>query len=131
MSIKEKINSDYIKALKEKNVIEKTLLGTIKGELQTLEKNGTNVDDAATLSVLTKFTKSVKQMVEYGNSDAITELEILERYTPKQMAEEEITVLIKTTIENGATNIGEIMKVFSDKNADKKLVSTIAKTMLN
>lgn len=131
MNLKERINTDYIKALKERNLIEKTLLGTIKGELQTLEKNGTIVDDTASLSVLTKFTKSVKQMIEYGNSDAIIELGILEQYTPKQMTEEEITYLIKITIEGGATTIGEIMKVFSDKNADKKVVSTMIKQLLN
>jgi uncharacterized protein YqeY len=130
MTIKEKIEKDYIQAFKEKDNVTKTLLGTIKGELQTLEKNGTVVDDTITLSLLTKFTKSVKQMIEYGNTEAVAELSVLERYTPKQMTEEEITVLVRTTIENGATNMGEIMKVFADKNADKKLVSTIVRNIL-
>ena len=130
MTIKEKIEKDYIQAFKEKDNVKKTLLGTIKGELQTLEKNGTVVDDTITLSLLTKFTKSVKQMIEYGNTEAVAELSVLERYTPKQMTEEEITVLVRTTIENGATNMGEIMKVFADKNADKKLVSTIVRNFL-
>jgi uncharacterized protein YqeY len=130
MTIKERIEKDYIQAFKEKDTVTKTLLGTIKGELQTLEKNGTVVDDTVTLSLLTKFTKSVKQMIEYGNTEAVAELSVLERYTPKQMTEEEVTALVRTTIENGATNMGEIMKVFADKNADKKLVSTIVRNFL-
>jgi uncharacterized protein YqeY len=39
MSLKEKINADYMSAFKSKNVVAKNLLSVVKGEIQTIEKN--------------------------------------------------------------------------------------------
>ena len=47
------------------------------------------------------------------------------------MSEEEIVVEVEALIESGANNIGAIMKGFSGKQVDRKLVSTIAKNKLN
>ena len=37
MTIEKQIEADFISAFKQKNVITKQLLGTIKGEMQTLK----------------------------------------------------------------------------------------------
>jgi hypothetical protein len=39
MTLKEKINADYMTAFKAKDVVSKKLLSVIKGEIQTIEKN--------------------------------------------------------------------------------------------
>ena len=38
MTLKEKINADYMKAFKEKNTVKKNLLSVVKSEITTIEK---------------------------------------------------------------------------------------------
>ncbi len=39
MTLKEKINSDFMTAFKSKNVVAKSILSVVKVEIQTVEKN--------------------------------------------------------------------------------------------
>ena len=130
--LKEKINTDFMIAFKARNTGAKSLLGTIKGEIQTQEKNSQveNLSDEEVVKILLKFSKSLKQNIELGNEDSVSELEIVESYLPKQMSEEEIQSKINEVIGNGASNIGQIMGQFAKLPADKKLVSELARKSL-
>jgi hypothetical protein len=129
--LKQKINDDYIAAFKKKDNLKKNLLGTIKGEIQNQEKNlmVENLSDDNIIKILTKVSKSIKEMVEKSNGEnqknAIQELEIVQNYLPKQMDENEINNKIDELINSGISNLGDIMKSFSNLPADKKLVSQL------
>lgn len=132
--LEEKISKDHILAFKEKNVVAKSLLGTIKGEIQNQKKN-LMVDilsDEDCNKILTKFAKSLKETISLsGDEKSKIELEIVESYLPKQMSMEEIESKVISLLSNGVTNMGMIMKEFSGLPADKKLVSEIVKKNLN
>lgn len=132
MSLKEKISKDFIKAFKEKDVLRKSLLSTVKGEIQTIEKNQgvETLSDEEVLKILNKFAKSLKENVSLGDENSEKELSVIQEYLPKEMSQSEIESKISEIIGNGASNIGQIMKEFSNLQADKKVVSQIARQML-
>ena len=132
MSLKAKINADYLSAFKNKDVVTKNILSVVKGECQTFEKNNgiDNISDDEVTKILNKNVKSLKETISLmneGTSKELTkkELEILESYLPKQMSEDEIRVKITELIENGeANNIAEVMRIFGKLPADRSLVAS-------
>ncbi len=137
MTLKEKINSDYIEAFKAKNTVKKNLLSVIKSEIQTIEKNSQiqNLGDEDVIKILNKTSKSLKETLSLiSDSDKISsvkaELNLVESYLPKQLSVEEIQVKIDALVASGVNNIGQIMKEFSSLPADKKIVSELAKKSL-
>jgi uncharacterized protein len=130
MKLREQISTDYMTAFKEKNVVVKNLLSVVKGEIQTVEKNvGSELSDEDVVKILQKSAKSLKEMVASGSEQATIELEIIESYLPKQMSKEEITQKVTELVNSGITQMGAIMKEFSNLPADKKLVSEIFKKL--
>jgi uncharacterized protein YqeY len=130
--IKEQINKDYMIAFKAKNTVAKNLLSVVKGEIQTIEKNTgvENMSDEDVLKILTKTSKSLKEMVATGNEQAKEELSIIEAYLPKQMSKEEVVAKVTELVNSGITQIGAIMKEFASLPADKKLVSESIKEIV-
>ena len=112
MSLKEKISKDFIKAFKEKDVLRKSLLSTVKGEIQTIEKNQgvETLSDEEVLKILNKFAKSLKENVSLGDENSEKELSVIQEYLPKEMSQSEIESKVSEIIGNGASNIGQIMK---------------------
>ena len=133
MSLKETINADFMKAFKAKNMELKSFLGTLKGEIQTAEKNSMvdNLSDEDVIKILNKFAKNCKENIRMANDEkSKVELEIVEAYLPKQLSAEEIQSKIDSLVASGVKNIGMIMKEFSTLPADKKLVSELVKKAL-
>ena len=130
--IKEQINKDYMIAFKAKNTVAKNLLSVVKGEIQTIEKNTgvENMSDEDVLKILTKTSKSLKEMVATGSEQAKEELSIIEAYLPKQMSKEEVTAKVTELVNSGITQIGAIMKEFATLPADKKMVSESIKEVI-
>lgn len=127
--LKEKINSDYINAIKSKDTMSKNLLSVVKGEIQTIEKNQgiSSLSDEEIIKILNKMAKSLRESIQISKDspDLATELAIIEGYLPKQMTEPEIISLINELIVTGASNMGEIMAAFSTLPVDRKLVSQL------
>jgi uncharacterized protein YqeY len=119
-------------AFKAKNTVAKNLLSVVKGEIQTIEKNTgvENMSDEDVLKILTKTSKSLKEMVATGSEQAKEELSIIEAYLPKQMSKEEVTAKVTELVNSGVTQIGAIMKEFASLPADKKLVSESIKEIV-
>ena len=133
MTLKEKINKDYIEAFKAKNTVKKNLLSVIKGEIQTIEKNSMveNLSDEEVIKILNKFAKNCKENIRLANDEkSKVELVVIESYLPKQLSSEEIQSKIESLVASGVKNIGQIMKEFSTLPADKKIVSEMAKKAL-
>ena len=130
--IKEQINKDYMIAFKAKNTVAKNLLSVVKGEIQTIEKNTgvENMSDEDVLKILTKTSKSLKEMVATGNEQAKEELSIIEAYLPKQMSKDEVVAKVTELVNSGVTQIGAIMKEFASLPADKKMVSETIKEIV-
>jgi uncharacterized protein len=133
MSIEMKINADFMAAFKARNTEVKTLLGTVKGEMQNLKKNlkVETLSDESAIELLSKFAKNMKETIRLtGDETAKSELAIIETYLPKQMSEMEVNAKLDEAIASGATNIGAIMKAFAGLPVDKKMLSELAKTKM-
>jgi len=133
MTLKEKINADFMTAFKSKNMVAKSILSVVKGEIQTVEKNtgSDNLSDAEVTKILTKTVKSLKETIALANDEkSKLELEVLEVYLPKQMSKEEVTSKVNELVGLGITQIGAIMKEFASLPADKKMVSEVIKEVI-
>jgi len=133
MTLKEKINTDFMTAFKSKNMISKNILSVIKGEIQTIEKNigSDNLSDDEVTKILTKTVKSLKETITLGNDEkSKLELVIIEAYLPKQMSKEEVTSKVTELVNSGITQIGAIMKEFATLPVDKKMVSESIKEVI-
>jgi uncharacterized protein YqeY len=133
MTLKEKINADFMTAFKSKNMVAKSILSVVKGEIQTVEKNvGTdNLSDAEVTKILTKTVKSLKETIALSNDEkSKIELSVVEVYLPKQMSKEEVTAKVTELVNSGITQIGAIMKEFATLPADKKMVSESIKEVI-
>lgn len=133
MTLKEKINTDFMTAFKSKNMISKNILSVIKGEIQTIEKNigSDNLSDDEVTKILTKTVKSLKETITLGNDEkSKLELVVIEAYLPKQMSKEEVTSKVTELVNSGITQIGAIMKEFATLPVDKKMVSESIKEVI-
>jgi len=123
--------------------------GTIRmflSEVQRFEiDNKEEVDDAKVLQIINKMIKqrndSISQFKEGGREDLADkeqqEVEILSKYKPEQLSEEDITEKVKSAIEEtGAESMQDIGKVMGvlklalAGSADMGLVSKIVKDQL-
>jgi uncharacterized protein YqeY len=132
-TLKERINKDFVEALKNKRREEKTFLGVIKGELQNQEGRGVESTDENVLKVLKKTQKSLKETLSKGDESVKDELEILNRYLPELMSEDKVREIVSSLVSEGKTNIGLIMKEFNTTyrgQADNTLVKEIAESMI-
>ena len=133
MTLKEKINADFMIAFKSKNMLVKSILSVVKGEIQTVEKNvgSDNLSDAEVTKILTKTVKSLKETITLTNDEkSKVELSVIEVYLPTQMSKEEVTAKVTELVNSGITQIGAIMKEFATLPADKKMVSESIKEVI-
>ncbi len=144
MLLKEKINSDLKEALKAGNAEKRDTLRFIVSAIKNAEiekiKKEEGLNDEEVIEVVSRQIKQRKDSVEQykkGNRPDLAEkenkeIEILLKYLPKQLSEEEIRKEVKKTIlQIGASsaNFGKIMgeamrnlKGKADGNAVKKIL---------
>ena len=136
MSLREKINTHFNNALKNK---EKTLISTLRLILAAIkEKDIANrtvekkdpVNDGEIVKVLKKMKKQRQDSAELykkGGRDELlkgeeAEIKIIDSFLPKQLSEEETKKICKEAIESlGASSIkdmGKIMGVLKKKYSD-------------
>lgn len=130
-TIFDNIKKSHLNARKTKDVFLRDTLGVIIGDLQTAEKNGFVIDDKKVVSILKKSKSDAESNFERVNDDKFNkEIEIYDKFIPKQMSSEEIKKVIK---ENNFSNIGQAMGFFKQNFSgqyDGKLVSSIVKESL-
>ena len=130
----------------DKNDLVRDTIRMFLSEVQRFEiDNKEEVDDAKALQIINKMIKqrndSISQFKEGGREDLADkeqqEVEILSKYKPEQLSEEEITEKVKSAIEEtGAESIQDIGKVMGvlksalAGSADMGLVSKIVKDQL-
>ena len=130
----------------DKNDLVRDTIRMFLSEVQRFEiDNKKEVDDAKALQIINKMIKqrndSISQFKEGGREDLADkeqqEVEILSKYKPEQLSEEDITEKVKSAIEEtGAESmqdIGKVMGVLKSAlagSADMGLVSKIVKDQL-
>ena len=130
----------------DKNDLIRDTIRMFLSEVQRFEiDNKKEVDDAKALQIINKMIKqrndSIFQFKEGGREDLADkeqqEVEILSKYKPEQLSEEDITEKVKSAIEEtGAESmqdIGKVMGVLKSAlagSADMGLVSKIVKDQL-
>ena len=130
----------------DKNDLVRDTIRMFLSEVQRFEiDNKEKVNDAKALQIINKMIKqrndSISQFKEGGREDLADkeqqEVEILSKYKPEQLSEEDITEKVKSAIEEtGAESmqdIGKVMGVLKSAlagSADMGLVSKIVKDQL-
>jgi len=146
MSLKEKINQNFIVAFKNKNMFLKDTLGSLKAKITEAEKKNKNTElkDEEIYGVLSSMIKQREQAIEiYSKNDSeqakinaqkeIDEIFILKEYLPMQLSDEEIKKIINENVISVQSDpkrvMGDIMKYFNTNYKgqfdNKRLTSVI------
>ena len=148
MSLKQTIDNDIKKAMLAKAKEELEALRSIKSQilLAETEKGGSgDIGQDVEMKLLTKAAKQRKESADIfqkeGREDLakreIFQLEVINRYLPKQLSESEITEELKKIIATvgakGPQDMGKVMGTATKQlagKADGKLISDIVKKLL-
>jgi len=150
MTLKEKINSDLKDAMKAKDEAALRGIRAIKAAIILAETSEGRASKELTpeeeISLLQKLIKQRKESVDIylknGKEDLAKieqeEIQIIEKYLPKPLSQEELEAIIKEVVnQENATSIkdmGKVMKSLQPKvmgRADNKLISEIIKKHLS
>jgi len=131
----------------DKNDVVRDTIRMFLAEVQRFEiDNKEEVDDAKALQIINKMIKqrndSISQFKSGGREDLADkeqeEVNILSKYKPEQLSEEEVTAKVKDAIQDsGASSmqdIGKVMGVLKSSlagSADMGMVSKIVKDELS
>ncbi len=146
MSLKEKLLEDMKTAMRDKDNIKKNAVQMVRAAVLQVEKdNKVSLDDDGIIEVIAKEVKkrkdSLYEFEKSGRQDLIdnlkTEIDVLMKYLPQQLTEEELEVIVKQAIEeSGASSpkdIGKVMQIVKPKvvgRADGKMINQLIKKIL-
>lgn len=139
MELKEKINSDFLTAYKNKEMDKKNFLGVIKGAIQAQEGRMIPSTDENVIKILKSMEKGLVEMIDIkSKTNSILEKEtfelgVLRTYLPKLMNENDINLILDEILSrpNINKNIGFLMGLFNKEQIgkffDNKMVSELIK----
>ena len=124
MNLKEQLAQDLKTAMKDKDVIRKNAVQSIRAAVLQVEKDSKVVlDDDGVIGVIAKEAKKRKDVLpdyeKSGRDDLIAdlkkEIEVLSGYLPSQLSQEELDGIVKDAIERlGATSMKDMGKIMAD-----------------
>ena len=145
--MREKILNDLVSAMKNQDKKTLSVLRMVKGAMQLEEINLKHeLNDDEMISVLSKQIKTRKESIEEfkkGNrqdliDNTTEEIEILSKYMPEQLSNEEVERIINDAFlkinPTGPSDMGKIMGIVSPLlkgKADMSMVSKMIKEKLN
>ena len=140
--MREKILNDLVSAMKNKEKETLSVLRMVKGAIQLEEINKKQeLNDEDVIAVLSKQIKTRKEsIVEFekaGRNDLITqtqgEIEILSKYMPEQLSEEEVLKVIDEAFDTlnpeKPSDMGKLMGFLTPKLKGKADMSFVSKTI--
>jgi len=148
MSLKQQIDQDIKKAMIEKRKDELTALRAIKSAILLAESEkgaSGDISSDTEIKLLTKAAKQRKDSAELYEKEGRQELaekelleyDVISRYLPKQLSEEELEAELKSIIDevgaSGPQDMGKVMGVATKKLAGKaegKAISQKVKALL-
>ena len=146
MALLSDIKQDLKQAMLEKNDLVRDTIRMFLSEVQRYEiDNKEEVDDTKALQIINKMIKqrndSISQFRDGGRDDLAdkeqSEVDILSRYKPAQLSEEEVAVKVNEAIEqSGASSMQDMGKVMGQLkslagSADMGLISKLVKEKLS
>ena len=147
MSLKERLMADLKDAMKNKDKLRKDVITMVRAAIKQKEVDErVELDDADIENIISKQLKEKKSSIDEfkkGNRQDLVdqtnaEIEILLKYLPEQLSDEELKEIIKKVIdENEITSMKDIGKLMKNVmplikgKADGKQVNIIAKELLN
>ena len=138
MALLDKINADLKKAMLARDEVTRDTLRMVKSEFLKLD----DPDELAVLSSAVKTRRdSIKSFVDGGRQDLAdkeqAEIEVIERYLPKQLSEDETHEAIAGIIEelglSSKKDLGQVMKALKQRypgQVDGRQASSIAGQLL-
>ncbi len=146
MALLSDIKQDLKQAMLDKNDLVRDTIRMFLSEVQRYEiDNKEEVDDTKALQIINKMIKqrndSISQFKDGGRDDLAdkeqSEVDILSKYKPAQLSEEEVAVKVNEAIEqSGASSMQDMGKVMSQLkslagSADMGLISKLVKEKLS
>ena len=143
MSLKDRLANDFKEAMKAKDEVRKNTINLARAAITQVEVDKrVELDEQGVLEILAKQVKMRKDALsdfeKAGRTDLAEgynkEISILMEYLPKQLSDDEILVIVKSTaaelgIKDGKGNMGKLIgavmlkvKGLADGGAVKKLV---------
>lgn len=135
----DEIKKDNVQAMKDKNVVARTIYGIVvnKFMLQNIEKRktGDEMTDADMVAILQKTIKELEEEAENykkaGNEEQantiLSQKEVLVKYLPQMMSEEEIKAEIEKLEDKSIPSVMKHFKANFAGKVDMGLVSKIAR----
>ena len=146
MNLSERLNEDMKQAMKSKDKFRLSTIRMVRSTINYSEiELKRTLDDNEVLDILSREIKQRKdalQEFEKAGRDELAatnraEIELIQKYLPQQLSEEEIKVIVQQTIqETGASSKSEMGKVMSalmpkvKGRADGKLVNQAVQQFL-
>lgn len=146
MNLSERLNEDMKQAMKSKDKFTLSTIRMVRSTIKYLEIDLKRpLDDSEVLDILSREIKQRKdalQEFEAAGREELAattkaEIEIIIKYLPEQLSEEEIKVIVQQTIqETGASSksdMGKLMSALMPKvkgRADGKLVNQVVQQFL-
>ena len=145
--MKEEWIQDLKEAMKNKELVKKDTITMLRAAILQVEKDTQKeLSDSDICTIVAKEVKKRKESIEDyikgGREDIVNQLEeeinVLSKYLPEQLTNQEIEALVKEAIENtkatSPREMGKVMQYLRPKiagKADGKIVSDIVKNSLN
>ena len=135
----DELKKDNVQAMKDKNVVARTIYGIVvnKFMLQNIEKRktGDEMTDADMVAILQKTIKELEEEAENykkaGNEEQantiLLQKEVLVKYLPQMMSEEEIKAEIEKLEDKSIPSVMKHFKANFAGKVDMGLVSKIAR----
>lgn len=147
MSLTEQLTQDLKNAMKEGDTTRRNTIRLLRSAIKNAEiDKGRALSEAELLDVVAKQAKqrrdSIQEYEKAGRSDLVeqeqAELEILEGYLPRQLAEGEIRARAEAAIAelgvSGMTGMGQVMQRLMAElkgQADGKVVNQVVRDLLS
>jgi uncharacterized protein YqeY len=146
-SLKQRIDQDTKEALKNRDSLRLNVLRMLKSEIKYKEiESGSELSDDDVILVLSSSVKkrkdSIQQFEKGGRDDLASkekaELELVLKYLPEQLTEEELSQIINQAIKEtnaiGSSDLGKVMKQVMPKvrgRAEGKRVNQMVSSQLS
>ena len=148
MSLKQQIDGDIKKAMLAKNKEELEALRSIKSMILLAETEKSGSDDLSSDTENKLLMKAAKQrkesadiFVQQNRKDLadkeLFQYEVISRYLPKQLSEDQVAEILKTIISEvgakGPQDMGKVMGVATKKlagQAEGKVINELVKKLL-
>jgi len=148
MSLEKKIMTDLKEAMKSKDQAALRSIRAIKAAILLVKTDGTGkeLDAAGEIKLVQKLVKQRQDSLDIfekqGREDLAVgereEIEVLKKYLPQQMSEQELLPIIKEIVSqtgaSGMKDMGKVMGMASAKlagKADGKTISGLVKQLLS